>query len=193
MIGIYGGTFNPVHLGHLILAQFASETLPLEKVIFMPAAQPPHKKNRQIVAPELRWQMLNLAIADNPVFEVSRLELDRPGVSYTVRTLEQLIDERHLAKNELCLLIGADSLLELPKWYQPQRIFDLCQVAVFPRPNFNVQEGQPDFLRQAIPIPAPLIDISSTRVRQNLQTGRSIKYLVPPGVQDFIEQNHLYR
>jgi nicotinate-nucleotide adenylyltransferase len=191
-IGIYGGTFNPVHLGHLILAQFALAELPLDKVIFIPAANPPHKKSARIADPELRWQMLNLAVADNPAFEVSRIEFDRSGISYTADTLEQLRQSLRVTSKELYLLIGADSLLDLHKWHTPQRIFELSQVAVFPRPAVNLEGVRPDFLAKIIRIKTPLIEISSTLVRQNIKTGRSIRYLVPPAVQNFIEQNQLY-
>lgn len=192
-IGIYGGTFDPVHLGHLLLAQYVLEELLLDKIIFIPASIPPHKKQVRITDSALRWEMLNLAIADNPAFEASRAELDRPGISYTVQTLETLIENFQIEKKDLFLLLGADSLLDLHKWYAPHRIFELCQVVVCPRPNLNIADAKSDFLDQIIPVKAPLIEISSTSIRQHIKTGHSIKYWVPSSVADFIEKHQLYR
>jgi len=192
-VGIFGGTFDPIHSGHLIIANWVRDELGLDKIIFMPAAIPPHKKQMPISDPEVRWEMVRLAIEDNPYFEASRIELDRPGPSYTVMTIEQLKSAWHLSFHEIFLLIGADSLVMMPQWRNPERIFALCQVVVFPRPQIAINQAQLSFREQAIFVNTPLIQISASAIRERVKKGDSIRYLVPDPVHDFIFRQRLYQ
>jgi len=191
-LGIFGGTFNPVHTGHLIIAEFIRTKLNLEKVLFIPAALPPHKAHLKIISPEYRFQMLKLATHGNPDFDVSRIELERDGFSYTINTIEQIRATWQLTQNELFLLIGADSLVDLRNWYNPFEIYKLCQVVVFPRPLVDLEKAKPFFLNNSIVLEAPILDISSSFIRQRLSCGESIRYLVPEAVLNFIQNHKLY-
>lgn len=192
-IGIYGGTFDPVHLGHLIIAQVVREELALDKIVFIPSAIPPHKEISRISAPEIRWQMLQLAIQDNPYFDASRIEIDRPGISYTVNTLEQIIEQWQLASHELFLLLGADSLFDLQNWYKPEQILSLAQVIVFPRPGYDLSKIEQTLRKKCKMVSTPLIDISSSLIRERWKHKRTIRYLVTKEVHDFIQANQLYK
>ncbi|MCS7014642.1 MAG: nicotinate-nucleotide adenylyltransferase [Gemmatales bacterium] len=189
-IGIFGGTFDPVHLGHLIVAEQAREQARLEQVWFMPAAQPPHKLKRTLTPFDHRYEMLRLAVAGHDAFLVSDLEKHLPAPNFTVHTLQHLHRER--PNEQWYLLMGGDSLLEFPTWYQPQQIAALAGLVVAARPGYAV----PDDLLGHFPIQlvrAPLIEISSTDIRQRVQEGRSIRYLVPRAVECYIAQHQLYR
>ncbi len=192
-LGIYGGTFDPIHVGHLILAEQTREILALDRVLFMPAAQPPHKITAPISPAELRYQMLQLALQANPGFESSRLEIDRPGLSYTIVTILEIKAQSGLSKTQIFLFIGADSLLEIHKWYQPERIFEASQVVVFPRPGVDLAQARPAFRQQALCLNTPLFDISSRQIRAMVKAGQSIRYLVPEPVRQFILEQQLYR
>lgn len=192
-IGLFGGTFDPVHNAHLIIAQVAYEMLGLDYVMFMPAAIPPHKTTQNISAAEIRWTMLNLALEGQPHFKASRMELDRKGISYTVLTIEQIKRERQLTRQELVLIIGADSLMEIGIWRQPELIFEGCEVAVYPRPNISWNNVSTQFASQVIRLEAPLLEISSTHIRKRVQKGLPIHFFVPPQVEEFIKSKNLYR
>ena len=191
-IGIYGGTFDPIHHGHLIIAQFVLEVLKLDKILFIPAAVPPHKEHHPITDATLRWQMLTLALASNPAFEASSIELDKNGISYSVETIQLLREKWQLNREQLYFIIGADSLLEMHLWYHPDDIFNLSQVVVVPRTDVDLSGVKPDFKERAIFIDAPLIQISSSDIREMVRAGRSIQYLVPEKVEKFINVNRLY-
>jgi nicotinate-nucleotide adenylyltransferase len=199
-LGVFGGTFDPVHLGHLIVAEQCREQGRLERLLFVPAARPPHKRERELTRFEQRVEMLTLAISGHAVFQVDELERDRPGPSFTVQTLEEL----HIKHpgDELCLILGADSLNELHLWYEPRRILDLATLFVVPRPGWTAIDVAT--LRQNLElaadvsiklemIRAPWIDIASRDVRQRLAEGRSVRYLVPRAVEAYIEDKDLYR
>lgn len=199
-IGILGGSFDPVHYAHLLLAETARETLRLDAVWFMPAATPPHKADRRLATAEHRIEMLKLAIADHPQLAVQTLEIDRGGTSYTVHTLEEC--HQRVPGAEFFLLVGADMLLDLPNWYQPQRICELAVIACAHRPT----SPPPDLSRlaevasasrlnefAAATIAMPQIELSSTDLRQRVRDGRSIRYRTPRAVECYIAAQGLYR
>lgn len=180
-IGIFGGTFDPPHIGHLRLAQEALEILKLDKVLFIPCYLPPHKTRPEADA-EHRFKMLIVATEDNPTFEVSEIEMKRKRISYTVETLEEIYQT---IGGELFLLIGSDS--DISSWRDPKKILSLAKIVVFPRIGFEIGEEFPH-----IRLNTTIINISSTDIRKLLKTGRSIKYLVPQAVEEYIHKNRLY-
>jgi nicotinate-nucleotide adenylyltransferase len=194
-IGVFGGTFDPVHLGHLILAEQCREQGGLDQVWFVPAARPPHKVERELTAFAQRVEMLNLAIAGQPAFRVEELENDRPGPGYTAVTLEEL--HRQHPEHEWFLVIGGDALRDLPGWYQPERIVALAHLLVMPRPGVDMPPVEEVRARLGAPVrvklvDVPLIEISSTAVRLRLREGRSVRYLVPRAIEAYIRDKHLY-
>ncbi|MDP3789093.1 MAG: nicotinate-nucleotide adenylyltransferase [Candidatus Omnitrophota bacterium] len=186
-IGIMGGTFDPPHLGHLILAEEAVRQLRLDKVIFMPSSIPPHKKVRQN-NPQLRYRMVALSCKTNPAFEASRIEIDRGSVSYSVDTL-RLLKKRYGNKADLFFIIGSDWATSLNKWKNITEILRLARFAVAARPGFWVRNMK----KGIVVINMPLIGISSTDIRHRVQNSASIKYLVPAAVEKFIRKNRLYK
>lgn len=199
-IGILGGSFDPVHIGHLIVAQDAAERLELSEVVFIPAAVPPHKQHIQQIAAEHRLNMLRLATESNVRFAVSDLELVRGGISYTVDTLQEL--RRIYPEAELVLIVGSDTLAQMHTWYRPDEILQLCRVAAFLRPGEESVEAiaqklkLPDELRQKLVenvVDAHRITVSSSDIRMRLAEGLSIRYLVPPEVEMYIYEHGLYQ
>lgn len=189
-LGVFGGSFDPVHYGHLILAENSREAARLDLVLFVPAPRPPHKLDREQTPFFRRVEMLELAIAGHPAFQVSQIEKDRPGPSFTVDTLTQLQAERPEA--ELFLLLGSDSLQDFPLWYQPERIAELATLVVTLRPGAEKPTNLPTHFR-VLWVDAPRIDISSTDIRNRVRTGRTIRYLLPRAVECYIETHRLYR
>jgi nicotinate-nucleotide adenylyltransferase len=186
MIGLFGGSFDPVHHGHLIVAQVAAERLGLDSLRFLPAREQPFKQGRHGTSPQHRAAMLALAVADAPGFAVDKVELERPGPSYTVDTLEEL--RRREPQSEFALLLGADAATELPSWHEAKRIPELARVVVFARPGSRVPTSA--FVSQVIEVPA--IDISATEVRRRISRGHSIRYWVPDVVAEYIARHRLY-
>ena len=199
-IGILGGSFNPPHVGHLIIAQNAYEEFGLSKVIFVPSKQPPHKAPRSVIDPSHRMAMTASAIAGDNRFELSDMELSMEGPSYTINTIRQL----HLRypDTELCFIIGADSLLELHLWKDIVELLGLCRFVTFVRPGF----GSNGIMESDVKLPAPwpnkllsdvrpglLVAVSSSEVRRRVAEGLSIKYLVPQAVEVYITSNELYK
>lgn len=195
-IGILGGTFDPIHLGHLILAEQAWELLELEKVLFIPAADPPHKAGRPVLESEHRYEMVRLAVQGNDHFECSRREMDRPGPSYTVDTLEQLHADLP-GDTQLYLIVGADEAQNLMKWRTPYAIKEFATIVVANRPGLtarDVIDSLPsDFSAGIIALKIPGVEISSTNIREQVTVGRTVKYLVPDAVENYIRTNGLYR
>jgi nicotinate-nucleotide adenylyltransferase len=197
--GVFGGTFDPVHLGHLILAEQCREQARLDRVVFVPTARPPHKQGHTVTPFGHRVEMLALALAGNPAFALDELEKDRPGPSYTVDTLEEL--HRRDPQDELLLLIGSDCLPDLVHWRNPTRIGELASLLVMARSGWSVADLEqlhaelhlPPELRLLQLVNAPLIDLSSTDLRRRAAEGRSLRYLVPRAVECYIETHHLYR
>ena len=195
-VGVIGGTFDPIHAGHLILAEQARDQLALEQVVFVPAGQPPHKATKQITASQHRLAMVQLAIADHVAFAVSRIDLDREGPCYSVETIA-LLQENWGPETEIYFLIGEDSLRDLPLWHQPDRLLRLCQIVAIQRPGYHVDLNALDrqlagAANRIQTIASPLIDISSTDIRERVRENRSIRYLVPDAVRRYIEQHDLY-
>jgi nicotinate-nucleotide adenylyltransferase len=186
VIGLLGGSFDPVHHGHLIIAQVARETLGLESLRFLPARQQPFKQGQHRSSPEDRAAMLRLAIKETPGFELERVELDRPGPSYTVHTLQEL--RARQGNPHFVLLLGADAAAELPAWYQAEQIPVLARVVVFARPGSAVPASSS--IDQVIEVPA--IDISATAVRHRVARGQPIRYWVPDAVAEYISRHRLY-
>lgn len=191
-IGILGGTFDPIHIGHLIIGQETLRCCSLDRVIFIPSADPPHKRSSKMAPAEVRAEMVRLAIADNPFFELSRIELDRPGISYTVDTL-QILRRRLGDSAQLFLIIGADGAVEMRTWCDPESVLELAQVTVVGRPGFDLQQVDPGLGRQMTFLETPLVDVSSTDIRRRLRAGDPVRYLLPEPVVRFIQSRGLYR
>ena len=198
-LGVFGGSFDPVHYGHLILAETCREECGLDEVWFLPAATPPHKQDREITAAELRKDMLQLAIGGHNQLRVSSLEIDRGGISYTVDTLRLIKEERPDA--ELFLLIGADTLCDLPNWHKPADVCELATPIVVrrhgsPEPDLAVlsalvSQQRLEAIRQH-QLQTPTIELSSTDLRLRARDGRSLRYRTPRAVEQFILANRLY-
>jgi nicotinate-nucleotide adenylyltransferase len=186
MIGLFGGSFDPVHHGHLIVAQVAREKLGLQVLRFVPAREQPFKRGRHRTSPEHRAAMLSLALGDTPGFDVEQAELNRRGPSYTVDTLDQL--RRREPGAEFVLLLGADAAAELPSWHEAHRIQELARVVVFARPGTTV----PASAGVSATIEVPAIDISATEIRKRVRQGQSVRYWVPDPVAEYISAHRLY-
>jgi nicotinate-nucleotide adenylyltransferase len=182
-IGIYGGSFDPIHHGHLILAREAREILDLDEVIFVLAAQSPHKTNVPPASASVRWKMLASAIAHENGFSASRLEIDRPPPSYSIDTVEHLRVERQDA--EFFFLIGEDNVPQLPSWHRFDELRRLVRFVVLDRSGTTVEEHYPVVRRK--------IDISATTIRNRVASGQSIRYLVPEAVEQIIRRKSLYQ
>ena len=192
-IGLLGGTFDPVHNGHLIISEYLRDYLSLEEIWFIPARYHPLKDNENISAPEVRYQMLQMAISDNPSFKSMDIELKRESVSYTIDTLNDLADKYHHLVPEFYLLIGMDIINELHRWKAPREILEKSKVIAFGRPGFKANKAAREFLPYIQFIQVPLLEISSSLIRQRCQEGRSIRYLVPEEVRAYILEKKLYR
>ena len=190
-IGIYGGTFNPPHLGHLVLAQSAVDALNLDMVLFVPAYVSPFKTHAHMLSAQLRCEMVELALSDNRKFRGEYWEALREETSYSVDTLRHL---SHIFPDDaLHLLMGADTFREFHLWKDPEEIIRLARICVAERPQHPRAETTHAYTKHAIHFPMPLLDISSTDIRARAADGRSIHYLVPWSVQVFIEAQGLYR
>jgi nicotinate-nucleotide adenylyltransferase len=209
-IGIFGGTFNPVHLGHLITAEEIRQVFRLDRIVFVPSARPPHKPSPHLVAAEHRLEMVRRAIQGNPFFDLSSLEVDRPGYSYSVETVEAF--ERDLGdRADLSFLLGIDAFLELDSWHAPDRLLRLCHFIIISRPTYSFEDARSVLSEnfgissaegaESISLPGghhlyfsevTPIGISSTLIRSRLRGGRSVKYLLPEPVESYILSHHLY-
>lgn len=185
-LGLLGGTFDPIHLGHLRAAETAREGLGLEQIAFVPAHLPPHRPS--ISSALDRFAMVSLATAGHPHFAPSDIEVRREGLSYTVDTLRALRAAR--PEDTLVLVLGSDAYAELDTWHQPEAILEACEIAVVARPGAALPAAAQ---RRIHHIEGPTLPISSTAIRQRVAEGRSIRYLVPEGVADYIEKRRLYR
>lgn len=189
-IGILGGTFDPPHLAHLIIAQEVLENLRLDQIWFIPCYMPPHKKNDSVSGPVHRIRMLKLALAGHDRFRICEIEIKRKGISFTVDTLREL----SLLKPEkrLYLILGSDNLKLLPSWKEPEEIFRLAQVVVVRRSEFGYSKGD-RWISKAVCVEVPRLEISSSQIRQKVKSGRSISSWVPEKVWRYIERHKLYR
>jgi nicotinate-nucleotide adenylyltransferase len=193
-VGLLGGVFDPPHIVHLVLAEFALDELRLDGVWFLPAAVPPHKSGTR-AAIHHRLAMLELAVQDRPEFSISRADIDRPGPHYTVDTLRQLREQHPDA--EFYFIMGADSLRDLPRWSRPAELLTLCRLAVMDRPGFPVsldmhESVLPGLKDRVIMIESPMLNFSSTEVAARLRAGKSVRYIVPDAVLSYIKENRLY-
>lgn len=193
-IGIMGGTFNPIHNAHLIIASFAHEEYNLDKVIFMTGGNTPHKETVGADA-RGRFEMVKLAVADNPDFEADDFEVKKDGYSYTVETLEYL--KKKYPDAELYFIVGSDSLDYMDKWHECRKLFSMCVVLLFERKGFPDTENKIKYLESEYScrikrITAPIIEISSSMIRDRIVSGKSIKYIVPDCVIKYIQERGLY-
>jgi nicotinate-nucleotide adenylyltransferase len=196
-IGVLGGTFDPPHVGHLWLATLAADSLHLDRVLFMPAGQPPHKRGRNVTSAAERLLMTSLAIAGDPIFSLCPIEMERPGPSFTVDSVEELL--RMYAGARLYLLMAADSLAQIETWRDPDRLLTLVEWAVGPRPGIAAPDR--DDLRGRFGAAAsrihllvgPSLDVSASEIRRRVAAGQAIRYLVPRAVEALIVERGLYR
>lgn len=186
-IGILGGTFDPIHIGHLVLGEESCRILRLDRLIYVPAFLPPHKLNLRITPAFHRFKMTGLAIKDNPHFGISELEIKRKGRSYSVVTLRSF--KKVYKDSKIFFLIGSDSLNELKTWKDLNEILRLSKFIIAERPNFRISK----IPRNATKIKIPGIDTSATEIRERVKKGESIRYLVPDRVIDYIYKHKLYR
>ena len=195
-IGIFGGTFDPIHLGHLMCAEQARDACALDTVLFVPVSIPAATKIDPVLAAEDRMRMCKLAIADNPSFDVCDVDLVRGGITYTADTLSD-IRALYSGEDELFFITGSDSALSLPQWYKPRTLARLASFIAVDRPGSAMTEEQCAELAQnsfsVIPIHTATLDISSTEVRRRVSEGRSIRYLCPEPVRTYITERGLYR
>lgn len=197
-IGIFGGTLNPVHHGHLIVAEHVREKFQLDSVLFIPSGKPPHKMFNEVVSAAHRFNMVKGAVKSNPFFDASSIEIDRTGYTYTVDTLRELA-ARYANDVELHFIIGADVIPELITWKDFTKVFELCSFIAVLRPGHHredffaeIEEMQLRYKLRIQTTDAPLVDISSTAIREKVKIGQSIKYLVPSCVEEYIYNNGLY-
>ncbi|MBE3560412.1 MAG: nicotinate-nucleotide adenylyltransferase [Ktedonobacteraceae bacterium] len=200
-IGLIGGTFDPIHYGHLVVAEEVHAALQLDEMIFIPAGQPPHKKGKLYTPAHQRLAMLQLALATNPHFSISRIELDQPGPSYTAHTL-RLLREQWGWGVDLFFVLGWDSLEELHKWHDPAGILSqLTALVAVGRPGYTedqpyqaqLEARLPGITRRLLVVPTPQLAISSTDLRHRVASGRPIKYQLPEAVERYIIEHELYR
>jgi nicotinate-nucleotide adenylyltransferase len=210
-VGVFGGTFNPIHLGHLLAAETARETLALDGVVFVPAGDPWMRTGEAVAAKDDRWNMTALAVQGNPAFAASRVDLDRPGPTYAVDTLRDMIGAglfmqasgEHPAPKappQFWFILGADALAGLQRWKDPSVLLRLCRIAVVTRPGRDVHAvikavaaELPEAPARVDIVPGLEVDISATDIRRRMREGRSIRYRVPEAVERYIMERGLYR
>lgn len=200
-LGIMGGTFDPIHLGHLAAADEAREVLGLERITFVPAGVPPHKTDQEVTPAEHRLAMVEAAIAGSEAFEVSRIDVERPGPSFTVDTVALIAAAERKADREpnLTFILSVETLLELPTWHEPERLLEQCRLAVVPRQGYPapgrewVTEHFPGHEERIVILGGARLEISSSSIRSRVAAGRSIRYLVPASVAAYIADHLLYR
>ncbi|MBA7507975.1 Nicotinate-nucleotide adenylyltransferase [subsurface metagenome] len=194
-IGVFGGTFDPVHIGHLVVAEEARIRLGFKEVLFVPAGQPWRKIDRNITPADHRVEMVRRAIADNPHFKLCTLEVERPGPSYTVDTLTMLRKQLG-SEASLFFILGRDTLAELSLWKEPKKLVQLCKLVVAPRLGSkdlkHLETSIPGLLDKVIQLDMPVIGISSAEIRQRIAQGLSIRYWVPAEVEKYITEQKIY-
>lgn len=197
-IGLMGGTFNPIHIGHLVTAEEAFYQFKLDEIIFIPSGQPPHKIDGEIAPAEDRYLMTVIATASNPHFTVSRIEIDRKGPSYTVDTLREM-KKIYGEETELFFITGADAIIEILTWKDPEIIADMCEFIAATRPGYSLKRFEELHLVGSAKLPKvhfmeiPALAISSTDIRRRVKEGRPVKYLLPDGVAAYLMKRGLYR
>lgn len=197
-VGIMGGTFNPIHMGHLIIAEKAREQFQLDEILFIPCGVPYMKDNKEVLSGEIRAEMTKLAIEENPFFDISMMEVEKEGNTYTYETLNRLHDKH--PNTEFYFILGADSLWAVEDWKEPGKIFAGCHILAAVRDNKTSEdmEKQVAYLKEKYGASIFLlqtnrIEISSSMIREAVRDGKSIRYLVPVAVYDYIIKNKLYK
>lgn len=195
-MGIMGGTFNPIHLGHLMIAEEARQTFHLDKILFVPSYVTPNKQVSGATAAQ-RLEMTRLAVADNPCFAVSDIEIKRQGRSYTVDTLRE-IKKLYGPSYILYFISGTDTIQDLPNWHRPEEILSLCQFVGATRPDGSQSIGQVidhfgDLGKHILKLTVPTMQISSTELRRRIANGQSVRYMMPPAVVEYIRKNGVYQ
>ncbi len=199
--GILGGTFDPIHYAHLAIAEQTREALGLTGVLFVPAGMPPHKAGQIVSTAAHRVEMVRLAIADNPSFVLSRVDVDRSGPSYSVDSVGRLLEAPPSPWDPeagFVFIVSAEALVGLRTWHEPERLLDLCRLAVVPRRGYSspgrpwVAEHFPDHVDRVLFLDGPDLGHSASAIRERVAHGRSIRYLVPPAVDAYIREHHLY-
>jgi nicotinate-nucleotide adenylyltransferase len=197
-IGIMGGTFDPIHTGHLVTAEAVRVEYDLDRVLFIPAANPPHKQHFHVETPVHRYMMTVMATYSNPYFYVSPIEIERPGISYTIDTVLELI-EQYGDNTEFYFIVGSDAVQELPTWKEIDRLLEICHFIAANRPGsvYTLDDIIRHFgvkgYNRIHSLPTPELEISSTDIREKVHQGRSIKYIVPESVENYILKENLYR
>ncbi len=190
-IGIMGGTFNPIHYGHLVTAEVVRDKFKLDKVIFVPSYRTPYKGRRDLISSSHRYKMAKLAIANNGYFSVSNIEIKRRGKSYTRDTMKEF-KEKFGKETKLFFITGADAITQMPKWKGAKELPQLCEFIAASRPGFKLRKLPPRYERHTRLIEVPALAISSTDIRKRLKRGETIKYLLPEKVERYIHQHRLY-
>ena len=196
-IGVLGGTFDPVHLGHIKMAEEARDSLGLGEVIIVPAGQPMSKSTERITPAKHRVEMLRLAVAGRPQLKVSSIEIERPGPSYTVDTIAAL-KKQYGSQAEIYFILGWDSLAQFADWREPERIIEMCYLAAVPRPGWprpsleDLEKDIPGISKKVVFIDKPRLNISASGIREMAARGESIDRLVPGPVADYIKKHKLY-
>ena len=195
-LGIMGGTFDPIHYGHLLMAEEARTAFALDEVVFVPNGRPAHKKAYAVSSPEDRYAMTLLATSTNPCFSCSRIEIERPGPSYTIDTL-RAYRQRYPELDALYFITGADAVLEILTWHEYDKLAQECRFIAVTRPGFVLERlaeiADAEFLHRVLFLPIPALEISSTDIRRRVREGRSIKYLTPEPVEAYLTRQGLYR
>ena len=193
-LGLMGGAFDPIHFGHLFIAEAAAEKFGLDKVLFVPSGRPPHKRRLGSAGAEDRYAMTKLAIASNPKFAISHIELDRTGYSYSVDTVSAFLQEFGM-DTQIYFITGADAILDVATWYEAEKLLYMCRFIAATRPGFDLNGllKLPEHWREKISqMETPLLEISSTDIRSRVAEGRTIKYLLPEEVEEYIYSHGLY-
>lgn len=189
-IGLLGGTFNPIHYGHLILAEECRKNFHLQKIVFIPSAVPPHK-GRRITCPKHRYNMVKLAVQNNKRFAIADIELERKGPSFSWETI-QYFTRRH-PKDPIYFILGIDSLLKIDAWKGKRKVLDLCNFIAATRPGYRIKDIPSSIRKKIKLIKIPGVDISSSQIRKRVKAGKSIKYLLPPKIEEYIYKYRLYK
>lgn len=191
-LGMLGGTFNPIHYGHLRIAEKVQKVLGLKEIIFVPSARPPHKSESGLPSPKDRYEMVKLAIAKYPFFSISDIELKRRGKSWTIDTVRTF--KKFYPKFKIYFIIGADTLSEIPTWKDYKKLLKICRFVVINRPGYSIKVSKMlNIIGNFIKVKIPGINISSTEIRKRIKDRESIKKLVPEDVEKYIENKRLYR
>jgi nicotinate-nucleotide adenylyltransferase len=196
-VGILGGTFDPIHLGHLILAEEARDQLSLARICFVPAGDPPHKRDRRLAPAKDRVRMIELAIASNNCFQVSRVDVDRPGPHYTL-DMVRLLKAQLPPDGQLYFLMGYDSLVDLPSWHRAADLVAACHIVALTRHNVpldweRLESALPGIRARVTILDMPELEIASHQIQERVRVGRSIRYLAPDAVCHYVHDHDLYR